>query len=130
MKKRLSERPASVERRDWGESSSDGVRPSRRGVTGAAANLPKLWATVYAGNLPYDISSDSLKFFIEQQVKESGSIAGVRIATDETTGKSRGFAHIDFFEMSVAEKVVKELSGMSFMGRAVKLDLEKSKKRV
>lgn len=126
-KKRLSERPKPVERREWGDSSSGGLREFR-GVVGSASHLSKLWTTVYAGNLPYDLSSDSLKFLIESQLKEVGCIAGVRVAQDIDTGKSRGFAHLDFFDSAHAERAVKQLNGMDLQGRALKLDLEKEKK--
>ena len=75
VKKRLAERPQPTERRSWGDSSSGGIREFR-GALGTAANLPKLWSTVYVGNLPYDLSSDSLKFLVESQLKAAGSIAG------------------------------------------------------
>lgn len=96
---------------------------------GTAANLPKLWTTVYAGNLPYEVSSDSLRYLIESHLGDEGqgAIAGVRLAQDQETGKPRGFAHIDFFEKSMAEKAVKQLAGISIMERTIKLDIEKDK---
>jgi len=129
MKKVASERPEAKEKRDWGASSQRGVREFT-GVRASALRLPKLWTTVYAGNLPYDVSSDSLRYLLESNLGKSGegSVAGVRIAQEEGTGKSRGFAHIDFFDNEIAERAVKELNGMSLMGRSLKLDLEKTKK--
>ena len=72
-------------------------------------------------------SSESLKFLIESALGENGVIAGVRIAQDQKTGKARGFAHIDFFESTLAERLVNELNGLEMNGRPMKFDLEKMK---
>jgi nucleolin len=100
-----------------------------KGVLSRAAKLPKLWNTVYAGNLPFDVSSDSLRFMIENGLGEDGhgAIAGVRIAENQETKKPRGFAHIDFFDRTLAERAVAELNGISLMGRPLRLDMEREK---
>lgn len=127
LKKRAAERGPTKEKRAWGESSRHGIR-EYKGAVGSASNLPKLWATVYVGNLPYSAGGDSIKFLLENSMGESGIIAGVRVASDQETGQPRGFAHVDFFEKEMAEKLCNESKGLEMNGRLLILDLEKEKK--
>ena len=83
---------------------------------------------MYVGNLPYSAGGDSIKFLLENKIGESGIIAGVRVASDQETGEPRGFAHVDFFEKEMAEKVCNELKGLEMNGRLLILDLEKEKR--
>ena len=127
LKKRAAEREPLRERRSWGDSSRHGIR-GFKGAVGSASNLPKLWATVYVGNLPYSAGGDSIKYLIENKMGKSGIIAGVRVASDQETGQPRGFAHVDFFEKETAVKVCNELKGLEMNGRLLILDLEKEKR--
>jgi len=126
--------------RDWGESSShgrklaDGTPVREVGANKQGGNNRKdmdNWITVFVGDLPYAITEDSLKFLIEDSLGEQGkgAVASVRLNKDKDTGRPRGFGYLDFFDMETAELAVKQLNGMTVMGRPMRLDLEGKKKR-
>ena len=88
------------------------------------------WCTVYVGDLPYKITDEALKSTIESALSRGqGTVAAVRQAKHRDTGLKRGFGYIDFFDQQSAERAVKELNGLTVLGRAIKLDLEGMKKR-
>ena len=77
-------------------------------------------ATVYVGDLPYKISDESLKNVLESSLSNGvGAVAEIRQAVHRDSGLKRGFAHVDFIDLKTAERAVKELQGMSIMGRWV-----------
>jgi RNA recognition motif-containing protein len=82
------------------------------------------------GELPYKITDEGLKDFIESSLsKGKDTVAAVRQAINKETGLKRGFGYIDFYDSTSAERAVKELNGSELMGRKIKLDLEGMKKR-
>jgi uncharacterized membrane protein YgcG len=125
--------------RDWGESSQFG----RRTVEGSRVRRPGgdqdlntvgggAWTTVYAGNLAYAVTEDSLKYSIEDALGEGNEdiVAAVRIAVDrDEPSRKRGFGYIDFYDEQTARMVCEKLRGMLIMGRPVQLDYEGPKKR-
>ena len=51
--------------------------------------------TVYAGNLAYAVTEESLRHTVESQLSDgAGSVADVRIAVNKETGLKRGFAYV------------------------------------
>ncbi len=118
MKKRVSEREK-IEPREWGDSSARGIRRAWDGEGGLskpemAARPPKMqnaaWCTVYAGNLAYKVTDESLRHTIEGRLSDgAGTVADVRIAEDQDTGRKKGFAWVDFVDAESAERACKEL---------------------
>lgn len=125
--------------RDWGESSQFG----RRTVDGSRVRDEDgdrdlntqgggAWTTVYAGNLAYAVTEESLKYSIEDALGEGSEaiVAAVRIAVDrDDPNRKRGFGYVDFYDESSARMVCDKLGGMLIMGRPVQLDYEGPKKR-
>lgn len=74
-------------------------------------------ATVWVGQLSYEATSDDVR----EHFKSCGEIADVRLRLDPQTGRSRGFAHIDFTE-EAGKAAAMELDGTEFMGRTIKVD--------
>lgn len=131
--------------RDWGSSSMYGIKGVGKPQDGDSdktqgdSGSPKLsstkreessWVTVFAGDLPYKLEPEVFQFLIEDALGEDGkgTVAAVRLTKDFATGKSRGFGFVDFYDMETAQRVVKELSGMTVMGRPIRLDIEGPKK--
>jgi nucleolin len=52
----------------------------------------------------------------------AGTALKVRIATDRETGRSKGFAHVDFSTPDLASRAVSELNGVELMGRSLRID--------
>ncbi|KAJ2898497.1 nuclear localization sequence binding protein [Coemansia aciculifera] len=73
--------------------------------------------SVFVGNLPWSASNESMA----EAFGEYGKVLSARIATDNATGRSRGFGYVDF---ATAEARDKAINGGSFDmdGREVRVD--------
>jgi nucleolin len=73
--------------------------------------------TIWVGQLDFNATSDDIREYFSQ----CGKIQDVRLRKDPRTGKSKGFAHIDFVD-SEGKIKAKELDGSEFNGRTIKVD--------
>ncbi|KAI8047188.1 uncharacterized protein B0P05DRAFT_481898 [Gilbertella persicaria] len=73
--------------------------------------------TVWVGQISFDATSAQ----ISEHFSQCGEIKSVRLRTDPSTGRSRGFAHIDFADASGKAEAMK-MDGSEFMGRTIKVD--------
>ena len=55
-------------------------------------------------------------------ISSAGSFEAVRLATDNQTGRIRGFGHVDFKDSDTAARAVVELNGMEVLGRQLRVD--------
>jgi nucleolin len=74
-------------------------------------------ATVWVGQLSYEATPEDVR----EHFSSCGEIVDVRLRTDPSTGRSRGFAHIDF-SAEAGKKAAMKLDGSEFMGRTIKVD--------
>lgn len=74
-------------------------------------------ATIWVGQLSYDATADNIR----EHFKSCGQVTDVRLRLDPQTGRSRGFAHIDFSD-EAGKAAAMELDGTEFMGRTIKVD--------
>jgi len=72
--------------------------------------------SVFVGNLSYNTTEDSLR----QLFDDCGAIKEIRVATDPS-GRSRGFAHVDFEAPESVEKAVQK-TGEEVDGRNIRVD--------
>ncbi len=79
---------------------------------------------IYVSSLSYDTKENDL----ENHFNEFGSINDVKLILDRDTGRSRGFAFIEFDSPSSAEKALKS-DGVEFMGRSIQVTIARDKKR-
>ena len=70
---------------------------------------------LYVGNLSYRVTEDDLKDLF----KEFEAVTGVNLVTDRSTGRSRGFAFVEFDSGEEADKAVKSLNGKTVQGREI-----------
>lgn len=68
---------------------------------------------IYVGNLHFRVDEDTLKEFFAK----IGEIQSVKIITDVTTGRSKGFGFIEMTSDEDAEKAISALNGTILMGR-------------
>lgn len=78
--------------------------------------------SVFVGNLSYTTTEDSLR----QLFSSCGAIKEVRVATD-STGGSRGFAHVDFESPESVEQAVQK-SGQEVDGRSIRVDFSNKRR--
>lgn len=74
-------------------------------------------ATIWVGQISYDAKAEDIR----EHFSQCGEITDVRLRMDRETGRSKGFAHIDFADASGKTKAMK-LDGSEFMGRTIKVD--------
>ena len=73
--------------------------------------------TVFVGRLSWNVDNDWLK----SEFEECGEVVAARVQMDRTTGKSRGFAYVEFSDPASVEKAL-ALAGKEIDGRPVNVD--------
>jgi RNA recognition motif-containing protein len=80
---------------------------------------------IFVGNLPFSYTSNDVEGLFKS--KGISGFLGVRITADPKTGKSRGFAHLDFKSPEEAKRAVETLQGQIVQGRSIKTDLSEGR---
>ena len=70
------------------------------------------------GNLPFSADADSITAAFEPH----GQVQGVRLPTDQETGKPRGFGYITFNSVDEATTALEAMKGFYLDGRPLRLD--------
>jgi cold-inducible RNA-binding protein len=74
---------------------------------------------LFVGNLSYQTMENDLKEFFSQV----GVVTSVNLMLDKMTGKSRGFAFIEFATAEEANKAVEQFHNKEFQGRALTVNV-------
>ena len=80
--------------------------------------------TLYVGNLSYTTTVEELKDLFS----EYESVEDVKVITDRDSGRSRGFAFVDFTSDEEAEKAIKALNGHSLGNREITVNEPRPKR--
>lgn len=70
---------------------------------------------LYVGNLPFSTNEQAL----QQHFSQAGNVESCKIITDRDTGRSRGFAFVEYSSDEEATSAVSKLNGVEFEGRAL-----------
>jgi RNA recognition motif-containing protein len=79
---------------------------------------------IYVGNLPYGATEDEL----EGLFSENGQILNINIIKDRETGRSKGFAFVEFSTDEQVQQAVK-LDGFQLQGRPLKVSAAREQQR-
>jgi cold-inducible RNA-binding protein len=74
---------------------------------------------LFVGNLSYQTMEKDLQEYFTQ----AGAVSGVNLMMDKFTGKSRGFAFVEFASPADAEKAVTMFHGKEFQGRPLTVNI-------
>jgi cold-inducible RNA-binding protein len=74
---------------------------------------------LFVGNLSYQTVENDLQDYFSQV----GAVTSVNLMLDKFTGKSRGFAFVEFANLAEAEKAVEDFHGKEFHGRALTVNV-------
>jgi RNA recognition motif-containing protein len=74
---------------------------------------------VYVGNLPYSVDDAQMR----EMCAEFGEIKDVKVISDYATGRSKGFAFVEFTSEDAANKCVEGLNGREMDGRALNVTI-------
>lgn len=79
---------------------------------------------IYAGNLSYKMTEDSLKELFEQH----GEVTSVKIIRDRETGRAKGFGFVEMSDKEKAENAIKKLDGAEVEGRNIKVNFARPRR--
>lgn len=91
-------------------------RPNKR-----ENRAPNPARSIFIGNIDFSANEDQLMDMCND-ILGPGNVVRVRLATDRDTGRPKGFGHLDFQDEAAAARAVEELSGVTFLGRALRVD--------
>lgn len=74
---------------------------------------------LYVGNLSYKTTEADLQDYFSQ----AGVVTSCNVMLDKFTGKSRGFAFVEFATEEEAKKAVEQLHNKEFQGRALTVNV-------
>jgi cold-inducible RNA-binding protein len=74
---------------------------------------------LFVGNLSYQTMENDLQEYFSQ----AGVVTTVNLMLDKVTGKSRGFAFIEFATPEEANKAVEQFHNQEFQGRALTVNV-------
>jgi RNA recognition motif-containing protein len=78
---------------------------------------------LYVGNLPFSTTEDDLRGMFAQ----AGTVVSVSLIKDRDTGRSRGFAFVEFSSQAEAEKAVSLFNNTPLENRNLKVNLARPK---
>ncbi len=76
-------------------------------------------ARLFVGNLSYQTGENELQDYFAQ----AGAVKSVNLMMDKITGKSRGFAFIEFSTPEEAQKAIEQFHNKDFQGRAITVNV-------
>jgi len=74
---------------------------------------------LFVGNLAYQTGESDLQEYFAQ----AGAVTSVNLMLDKATGKSRGFAFIEFATAEGAQKAIDQFHNKDFQGRAITVNV-------
>jgi len=74
---------------------------------------------LFVGNLPYQTMENDLQDFFS----EAGIVSSVNLMMDKFSGKSRGFAFVEFSTAEEANKAVEMFHNKEFQGRQLTVNI-------
>ena len=74
---------------------------------------------LFVGNLSYQTQEADLQDYFA----EAGTVTSVNLMIDKVTGKSRGFAFVEFSTPEEANKAVEQFHNQEFQGRALTVNV-------
>jgi len=79
--------------------------------------------SIFVGNLAFKMPANALRELFE----EYGQVHAIRLMTDRVTRKPRGFGFVEM-NRKQARAAIRDLDGMEFFGREIKVNLANERK--
>jgi len=74
---------------------------------------------LFVGNLSFQTGENDLQDYFAQ----AGAVTSVNLMMDKVTGKSRGFAFVEFAAPEEARKAIEQFHNKDFQGRAITVNI-------
>jgi RNA recognition motif-containing protein len=76
-------------------------------------------ARLFVGNLSYQTGENDLQDYFAQ----AGAVTSVNLMLDKMTGRSRGFAFVEFASSEEAQKAIEQFHDKDFQGRKITVNV-------
>lgn len=76
-------------------------------------------ARLFVGNLSYQTGENDLQDYFAQ----AGAVTSVNLMLDKMTGRSRGFAFVEFATSEEAQKAIEQFHDKDFQGRKITVNV-------
>lgn len=70
---------------------------------------------LYVGNLPYNVSDESLR----EHFTQAGTVTSATVITDKMSGRSKGFGFVEMSSDAEAQAAIDMFNGKELDGRAL-----------
>lgn len=74
---------------------------------------------LFVGNLSFQTEENDL----QNHFAQAGTVTSVNLMKDKMTGKSRGFAFVEFATPQEAQKAIEQFHNKDFQGRAITVNV-------
>jgi len=74
---------------------------------------------LFVGNLSFQTGEGDLQDYFTQ----AGAVTSVNLMLDKVTGRSRGFAFVEFATAAEAQKAIEQFHNKEFQGRAITVNV-------
>ena len=74
---------------------------------------------LFVGNLSFQTGENDLQDYFAQ----AGAVTSVNLMLDKATGKSRGFAFVEFATAEEAQKAIEQFHNKDFQGRSITVNV-------
>ena len=96
-------------------------RTEQRECSGEFTNGMNCYNTLFVGRLAYEVTERKLL----RELEVYGPIKDIKLVTDTTTGKSRGYAFVEYEHEEDMKRAYRAADGMRLEGRAIVVDVER-----
>jgi RNA recognition motif-containing protein len=79
---------------------------------------------IYAGNLSYQMSDETLRDLFQQH----GEVTSVKIIRYPDSGKSKGFGFVEMANDEEADNAIQKLNGSDVQGRNIRVNIARPKR--
>ncbi|KAL3761013.1 hypothetical protein ACHAWU_004633 [Discostella pseudostelligera] len=96
-------------------------RQEQRECSGEFTNGMNCYNTLFVGRLAYEVTERKLL----RELEVYGPIKDIKLVTDTTSGKSRGYAFVEYEHEEDMKRAYRAADGMRLEGRAIVVDVER-----
>ena len=96
-------------------------REDQRGCGGEFTNGMNCYNTLFVGRLAYEVTERKLL----REMEAYGNVKDLKLITDKVTGKSKGFAFVEYEHEEDMKRAFRAADGMRLEGRAIVVDVER-----